>query len=425
MNEHNDIFIQNQMLARLLKHPDLLIQTTTMVTTEYFSDKLNRQIFESLKTAYLNGFGADPLVVSKSIHDKDALARILELTSKIDWSIKTDTLLNSVFTIIKKNKIQALTNQLNAMENVEPEQVITFLSGFIETFDTSGYVEIPTMIENVDKVLKIVEFNKKNIGLTGADTGFRTLNRITNGLQGGDLIIIAGETSQGKTSLALNIAQKVGETDPVYLVTCEMMPSQITARMLANVSEIGSNHILTGKLTEEETGQLKYHASKVAYNNMLINEKDNDIDKIIANIRMLSVTKGIKMVVIDYLQLIHSNERASKEQQTGTITRRLKNLAKELDIPIILLSQLNRDKQTPFPVLSRLRDSGQIEEAADLVIFIYRAEFYGLETFLDGTSSKDKALIVVAKGRNTGIGKFYVDFNKHLTKFSDELSIPY
>jgi len=421
----NATYLQNQMLARLLKHPDLLIHTSSMVKPDYFEDGLNRHIYETLKTSYLNGNGADPLHLSKEAKNENVLPRILELTTRIDWSIKTDTLLNSVFEIIKKDKIRRMTMRLNEMETEEPEKVISFISEFIDTFDTSGYIETKTMIENVDDVLKIVEFNKRNTGLTGADTGFRSLNRITNGLQGGDLIIIAGETSQGKTSFALNIAQKVGETDKVYLVTCEMMPSQITARMLANVSEIGSNHILTGKLTEEETQQLKYHASKVAYNNLLINEKDNDIDKIIANIRMMKVTKGIKMVVIDYLQLIHSNERASKEQQIGTITRRLKNLAKELDIPIILLSQLNRDKQNPYPVLSRLRDSGQIEEAADLVIFIYRAEFYGLETFLDGEKAQDKALVIVAKGRNTGIGKFYVNFNKHLTRFSDELPTPY
>jgi len=126
------------------------------------------------------------------------------------------------------------------------------------------------------------------------------------------------------------------------------------------------------------------------------------------------------MVVIDYLQLISTTERASKEQQTAQIARRLKNLAKELNIPVILLSQLNRDKFSPFPKLSRLRDSGQIEEAADLVIFVYRPEYYGEELFKDGSPSEGRAQIIIAKGRNTGIGTFYVKFHKQITKFEDE-----
>jgi replicative DNA helicase len=278
------------------------------------------------------------------------------------------------------------------------------------------------MRENVDDILKLVEFNKSSDGLlTGIDTGFKDLNRITNGLQGGDLIIVAAETSQGKTSFALNMAQKAGVENDVYLISCEMQAKQITSRMLSYDSEISSNHIQTGKLGNDETERLYHFAESVAANKLLINGNDNDIDKIIASIRVFHATKNIKMVVIDYLQLIATEDRGSKEQQTAKITRRLKNLAKEIDIPIILLSQLSRDKQNPFPRLSRLRDSGQIEEAADIVIFIWRPEMYNIEYFdFDNSPTAGRAEIIVAKGRNSGTGVFHTTFHKHLTKFSDE-----
>ena len=418
------MILEEQLLGRLLKDSKLFFNTGDMINDSFFNNYLDKEIFNTYKKQLLNGEGVDMMNISnKSSAPEQSLLRIGYLISSVDYSLSIQSLLDRTYTKIKINKINQFKTDILNLNINDPDAVLTYINDFVVTFDTSGISIIKTMFDNVNDVLKIVEFNKKNTGLTGIDTGFRKLNKITNGLQGGDLIITAGETSQGKTSFALNIAQKASESLPVYLVSCEMMPSQITARMLAYSSEINSNHILTGKLNDEETKQLNYYSSIIGSSQLLINGSDFNIDKIITNIRICHATKGVKMVVIDYLQLINTTEKASQEQKIGNITRRLKNLAKELDIPIILLSQLNRNKDNPFPKLSRLRDSGQIEEAADIVIFVYRPEFYGINEFNDGSNSIGRAQIIIAKGRNTGIGAFYVSFIKSLTKFTDEETI--
>jgi len=415
------MILQEQLLGRLLIDSNTFFKTGSMITDYFFEDPLDKDIFNKYKVSLLNGERIDVIKISGNCDDSDnALLRIGYLISNVDYSLSIQSMLDNVFNKIKQQKVDIFKNEIYQLDSTDPDKILTFINDFVSTFDDTGISVINSMADNVDEVLKIVEFNKSNAGLTGIDTGFNKLNRLTNGLQGGDLIVIAGETSQGKTSLALNIAQVAGRDNPVYFVSCEMMASQITARMLSYSSEINSNQILTGKLNDFDTGILLRHATDVSVNKLLINGHDNSIDKIIASIRVYHATKHINMVVIDYLQLISTTERASKEQQTAQIARRLKNLAKELNIPVILLSQLNRDKFSPFPKLSRLRDSGQIEEAADLVIFVYRPEYYGEELFKDGSPSEGRAQIIIAKGRNTGIGTFYVKFHKQITKFEDE-----
>lgn len=413
--------LSEQLLARILKDPKILFETGEMISDVLFKDYRDKEIFKVFKGQALAGESTDVITLSnKSNHPDEVMLRAAELTSSIDYSIPLQSLLDEASVTIKQIKIDEFKDGLAKNKFNHPDDILTYASDFISGFDTSSVRVMKTMQDNVDEVLRLVEHNKNNIGLTGLDTGFYKLNNLTNGLQGGDLIVVAAETSQGKTSLALNIAHKSAEAHPVLFNSCEMMSTQITGRMLACESGIGSNHILTGQLNEEELTRLGHYSSNVAYNKMIIDDKNNNIDTIISNIRVLYHTKGIKLVVIDYLQLLHTTERGmNKEQQTAMITRRLKNLAKELSIPIILISQLRRDQINPFPRLSRLRDSGQIEEAADIVIFVYRAEYYGEHSFEDGMLAEGKAQIIIAKGRNTGTGMFYVNFDKRLTKFFD------
>lgn len=418
--------LEEQLLGRLLQDDKVFFSTGDMINESFFTDPLDKDIFKFYKSQLLDGGGVDMMKISNLTYaPEDALLRIGDLISSVNYSLGIQSLLERVYTKIKIKKINRFREEVLTLNENDPDKILTYINEFVTKFDTSGVSTNKTMYENVDDVLKIIEFNKTNVGLTGIDTGFRKLNKITNGLQGGDLIIVAGETSQGKTSFALNIAQKASEEMPVFLVSCEMMPSQITARMLAYSAEINSNHLLTGRLNEEETKQVNYYSSSVASSQLIISGSDFNIDRIIANIRVLHATKGIKMAILDYLQLINTTERTSQEQKIAGITRRLKNLAKELNIPIMLLSQLNRNKDNPFPKLSRLRDSGQIEEAADIVIFVYRPEYYGIEEFSDGSNTLGRAQIIIAKGRNTGIGTFYVNFNKALTKFTDEEEYSY
>lgn len=263
-------------------------------------------------------------------------------------------------------------------------------------------------------------------GLTGSPTGFGELDRRSGGLQTSDLVIIAADTSMGKTSLAIKMAMNAG--CPVAFYSMEMKKEQIAARMISIETGVPANEILYSRLGASQITAIDKGVSQICEKPVFFDDRStSSIETILASIRMMKIKYGIKGAVVDYLQILNVNMKgANKEQQMGDVARRLKNIAKDLDIWIIALSQINRDRDNPAPSLSRLRDSGQIAEAADTVILIYRPEVYG-RSYPDpftNASTKDTAMIEVAKGRNIGLLKFIVGFNKPTTNFYELGTVP-
>ena len=238
-----------------------------------------------------------------------------------------------------------------------------------------------------------------------------------------ELYIIDDFIVTHNTSLAIKMAMNCNA--PVAFYSMEMKKEQIAARMVSIASGIPSNEILFSKLDSGQLQRVDKGIAKVENYPVFFDDRStSNIDTILASIRMMKAKYGIKGVVVDYLQILNVNMRGSnKEQQMGDAARRLKNIAKELDIWIIALSQLNRDSSNPVPSLARLRDSGQIAEAADMVILIYRPEVYGeskrFPEGFQGYETKGYALIDVAKGRNVGLVKFLVGFHSKTTNFFD------
>lgn len=414
--------LTEQILCHILSDEQLFFSVYEKIDENIFED-VDKEIYKSLKTQLLAGAKLNSVEVSKKTTRPDvSLDRIQELILKTDYNTDIDTVIHRIFSLKKIAQLKQLAIDLNVSIHHNPDDpdvVFNEMNDFIKNYGVGQSSKLLSMTDHVQNVLDIVKHNQENEGLTGVDTGFKELNRKTNGLQGGDLIIIAGETSQGKTSLALNIANTASETDDVHFITMEMTSNQLTARLMAGATGYNSNRILTAKLADSDLAYLSGECVKVRGKKILIDGSNSDIDKIISSIRRGVVINDTKLVVIDYLQLIKSNASGNKEQRVADITRRLKNLAIDLEIPIILISQLNRDRDRPFPRLVRLRDSGQIEEAADIVIFVYRPEFYGIDTFQDLTPAKGLAQIIIAKGRNIGIGTFYLKFEEELTKFTN------
>lgn len=263
-------------------------------------------------------------------------------------------------------------------------------------------------------------------GLTGSPTGFGELDRRSGGLQTSDLVIIAADTSMGKTSLAIKMAMNAG--CPVAFYSMEMKKEQIAARMISIETGVSANEILYSRLAPSQITAIDKGVSQICEKPVFFDDRStSSIETILASIRMMKIKYGIKGAVVDYLQILNVNMKgANKEQQMGDVARRLKNIAKDLDIWVIALSQINRDRDNPAPSLSRLRDSGQIAEAADTVILIYRPEVYG-RSYPDpftNASTKDTAMIEVAKGRNIGLLKFIVGFNKPTTNFYELGTVP-
>ena len=279
----------------------------------------------------------------------------------------------------------------------------------------------------IKRIFDIVSQNANSKGcLTGTTTGFRKFDE-KGGLQHGNLVIVAGETSQGKTSLALSIAYNAIQSGAkIAFYSMEMTNEELGARLLSINSGLSSSDILySSYLGEDKLRSLDYSAGVLKYDNMFFDDRStSNIDTILVSIRSMKIKHNISGAVVDYLQILNvTMKNSNKEQAMGEVARRLKNLAKELGIWIIALSQLNRNSDNPVPNLNRLRDSGQIAEAADVVLFVYRPEYYGKkfpEPFED-IPVNDKAMIDIAKGRNIGTSKFICNFDKKNTFFSDTI----
>lgn len=313
--------------------------------------------------------------------------------------------------ILQSNSYSEVNGISDVLSDVKEKLDGLFSSSRESVFTIRDAVQ--SVYDNIDKNLR------GGSSLTGNPTGFALFDKRSGGLQTSDLVIVAADSSQGKTSFAIKLVMNCG--CPVAFYSMEMKKEQIAARMMSIESGVPANEILFSKLDSGRIQQIDKGVSRVIENPIYFDDRStSNIETILASIRMMKIKYGIKGAVVDYLQILNVNMKGSnKEQQMGDVARRLKNIAKELDIWVIALSQLSRDNQNPVPSLTRLRDSGQIAEAADMVILIYRPEVYGKkypEEF-SSKSTEGTAMIDVAKGRNVGLMKFLVGFDAKTTNF--------
>jgi replicative DNA helicase len=274
------------------------------------------------------------------------------------------------------------------------------------------------LTDNMEMVEKLYE---RGSNITGLPTGFTELDDITAGLQDSNLIIIAGRPASGKSSLALTIAQHlaVNEQVPCVLFSLEMSKMELVQRMMCAEARVDSNRMRRGNLKDSDWPALSHALGRLAEAPVFIDDTPNvTVMEMRAKCRRLKSKHGLGLVIIDYLQLMQSLKRSeNRVQEVSEISRSLKILARELDIPVIAVSQLSRNveyRSDKRPLLADLRDSGSIEQDSDLVIFIYRDEVYNPDT-----SQKGIAEIHIAKHRNGPIGKIELAFLDHYTKFAN------
>jgi replicative DNA helicase len=271
----------------------------------------------------------------------------------------------------------------------------------------------------------MIEENSLNPGMSGIPSGFDSIDKFTGGWQPQDLIIVGGASSMGKTSFSLALAYNASLYQyPSVVFSYEMSVNQLISRILSVETEIDNRYLIKGTLTSDEWGLIQKAQGKIEKAPLYIDECSNTSLKYLMNkIRQYVITKGIQLVMIDYLQLISNHVKGrSREQEVSIIARSLKNIAKELDITIIALSQLSRSverNEAARPMMSNLRESGEIEQAADAVVFVYRPEYYGYTEDQEGNSTEGKAEIIFAKGRNIGTGSKWLGWVNYLTKFID------
>ena len=274
---------------------------------------------------------------------------------------------------------------------------------------------------------RIDELSRQENPITGVPTGFSDLDQLTAGLQRGDLVIVAGRPSMGKTAFAMNIVEEAAIRDKLSVVvfSMEMPAEQLTMRMLSSLGRIDQQKVRTGRLGHDDWPRLTSQVALLNDTNIfIVDESALTPSELHARCRRLKREHGVGLVVIDYLQLMYvPGTRENRATEISEISRSLKALAKELMVPVIACSQLNRrleERQNKRPVMSDLRESGAIEQDADLILFIYRDEVYNEES-----KDKGKAEIIIGKQRNGPIGKVNLAFLGRYARFEDYTSVDY
>ncbi len=290
-----------------------------------------------------------------------------------------------------------------------------------------SYQEMGHVIREVIAGIDQARLNKD--GVSGVPTGFNALDKITGGWQRSDMVVLAARPGMGKTAFVLSMARNmaVDHDVPVAIFSLEMSSAQLVQRLVAAESELSAEKFRKGDLEEYEYQQLQSRITKLAKAKLFIDDTPAlSVFELRAKCRRLKQKHGVSMVIIDYLQLMSAGGdggKGNREQEISTISRSIKSIAKELDVPVIALSQLSRSVETrggdKRPILSDLRESGAIEQDADIVCFIYRPEYYGITEDADGLDTENMGELIVAKHRNGSLDTVKLKFTKHLAKFSD------
>ncbi|MGD2166686.1 MAG: replicative DNA helicase [Gammaproteobacteria bacterium] len=288
-----------------------------------------------------------------------------------------------------------------------------------------GFAALKQILPGTIDRLDVLSHSEGDI--TGISTGFAEMDRLTAGLQRGDLIIVAGRPSMGKTTLAINIAENaaIAHKIPTAVFSMEMSAEQLSFRMIGSIGRVNQQKLRTGRLTDEDWTRIDSAVSMMSNVPIYIDDSAGlSPTEVRARARRLKREHGLGMIVVDYLQLMqtagHSENRAT---EISEISRSLKALAKELDVPVIALSQLNRSveqRNDKKPVMSDLRESGAIEQDADLIVFIYREEVYQPDTARKGIAD-----IIIGKQRNGPVGEFHLTFLGEFTKFENLVAEAY
>jgi replicative DNA helicase len=406
-----------------------------IVSIQDFYHPENKRIFEAVQKLTESGKLTDLLTVSDWLDNSgnfDVKPAIQYISELVDNTAGTVNIREYGEIIREKALLRELITISNNIgqsaykpEGKSPSQLVDEAEQKIFEIAERGnrnstYLELRQMIKPTYD--RLYERSQKGGGLSGISSGFRELDKLTAGLQKGELIIIAGRPSMGKTAFALNIAEHIALSDknnPVAIFSMEMSAEQLTFRMISSLGMVQGNALKTGKLTDKDWDRVDGAIQQMKEAPIFIDDTPSLTPvELRARARRIQRERGLSLIVIDYLQLMQvSGSKENRATEISEITRNLKALARELQIPIIALAQLNRSveqRTDKKPIMSDLRESGSIEQDADLIGFIYRDEVYHKDT-----DKKGQALIDIAKQRNGPIGDFILTFLGRYTKFEN------
>ncbi len=422
---------EESLLGAMLLSPDAIAEAQEIVESADYYREANRKIYEAIQELYVSGEPVDAITLAEMLRKKSWL-------EEIGGKAYIHTLLNVVPTASNAvhyakivaddamlRRLISAAAEISAMGYAVPEdidQAIDLAEDLIfkasHTRTTNDYHAVSELVHDV--YAHIEELSESKSHVTGLETGFYDLDVKTRGLQPSDFIVIAGRPSMGKTSLALNIALHVGIIlkKPVAIFSLEMSKEQLVQRMICSEARVDATNLQTGKLADEDWSSVNAGMSRLSETKIFIDDTANiNMMGIRSKARRMMSKEPLGLIVVDYLQLMQSHSRTdNRQQEVADISRAMKILGRELNVPVIAISQLSRkleDRDDKRPRLSDLRESGAIEQDADLVIFIYREEKYKED------SRRGEADIIIGKHRHGPTGTVTLTFVEKYTRFGD------
>jgi replicative DNA helicase len=432
----HSIEAEQAVIGAMLMDKEAILTSSEIVSGDDFYQSAYGVIFEAIVEIYNEGKPVDLITLQSRLKEKDVPAEISSLEFVRDLVAAVPTSANVKYyaeIVAEKAMLRRLIKLNEEIENMcylgkEPMEAVLETTEkkvfeLVQKRNTGDFVPIKQVVLNA---LDKIEAASKNAGsVTGIPTGFLDLDYKTAGLQPSDLILIAARPSMGKTAFVLNIAQHVAfkANKSVAIFSLEMSKEQLVNRLFALEAQVDAQSLRTGNLKDSDWEKLIESAGIIGKSKLMIDDTPGiSISELRSKCRKMKLEHGLDIIIIDYLQLMTGRvggRSESRQQEISEISRALKGVARELNVPVIALSQLSRAvEQRPDhrPMMSDLRESGAIEQDADVVMFIYRDDYYNKDTEL-----KNVAEIIIAKQRNGAIGTINLTWLPQYTKFANYL----
>lgn len=437
-----NIEAEEAVLGAILVNPNVITKVVEILIPDSFYKPAHRYIYDAMLQLFNSNERIDIVSVSDVLNFNSKLEIIGGRAFVNDLTFKTITTSNIEYyakivqeKAVKRALINAGGEIVSFGYDMNPTDASLDMAEKL-IFDIAAKKTTKDLTHVKDLVLTSYEkieyrYNHRD-ELTGVPTGFYELDNMTSGLQNSDLIILAARPSMGKTAFALNIAQNVSIRSkiPTAIFSLEMSKEQLVQRMLCSEAEVDTQKIRTGNMQRKDWDKLAHAMSDISEAPLYIDDTAGcTLTDIRAKCRRLAMEeKKLGLIVIDYLQLMEGGGKEDRLQQISAISRGLKTLAREINVPVIALSQLSRaveQRKDRRPMLSDLRESGAIEQDADIVMFIYRDDYYNREEGGDEapkpTGKEGKSDIIIAKQRNGPVGDFELLFQSNITKFKNPI----
>ena len=429
----HDADAEQAVLSSILMDKDAAAEAFELLKTDDFYSPENREVFRAALQLYTKGDPIDVVTVKNQLEENGVFAEIggVETLANIAAAVGSSVNVKSYAKIVEEKSVLRrlikLSGELSEISykgaddiNVILDKAEKGIFDVIQNRNTDSFASIMDVAYNTfSNIEKIYNSNEK---ITGISTGFTDFDAKTAGLQKSDLILIAARPSMGKTAFVLNVAQYAAVRDhvPVAIFSLEMSKEQLVNRMLCAEALVDAQKVRTGELNSDDWSKLVESMGVLSEAPIYIDDTPGiTAMEIRAKCRRLKIEKGLGLVVIDYLQLMSGSGRSdSRQQEISEISRSLKAIAREIEAPVIALSQLSRAceaRSDHRPMLSDLRESGAIEQDADLVAFLYRDEYY----FPEKTEKKNQAELIIAKQRNGPTGTVNLTWLGQYTKFAN------